>query len=180
MRDRRFVAVHRGGPLGREDHAALALWAANCARRALPLFERENEDARPRQALVVARAWARGSVRTGVAMKASLAAHAAARGAADAASTAAARAAGHAAATAHCADHCMGALLYALKAFAAAERPAGSLLRAELAKVPPHLRDQVAEGVWARLGRGFAARMRDHPCITDNLKKMLPRCRSCD
>ena len=31
MRDRRFVAVHRGGPLDRERHRLLAVWAAECA-----------------------------------------------------------------------------------------------------------------------------------------------------
>lgn len=157
MRDRRFVAAHRGGPLVRADHAALALWAAACAQRVLPLFGEATDDPRPREAIEIARAWARGGVRTGVAMKASLAAHAAARGVTDRAAVAAARAAGHAVATAHCADHCMGALLYEVKAFAAAGKKTEPELRRQLRKVPVHLRAQVMEGVLARLGKGLRA-----------------------
>src|SRR5687767_91463 len=116
MRDRRFIAVHRGGLLQRTDHAFLARWAADCAERVLQLFTVHCDDARPQRALETGRAWADGEVRTGAAMKSAVAAHAAARQTAHKAAVAAARAAGHAAATAHAADHCMGALLYALKA----------------------------------------------------------------
>src|SRR5690348_4878769 len=105
MRDRRFVAAHRGGPLGIAHHRLLAVWAADCAERVLPLFEESSPDDRPRRAVEMARAWARGEVPVGAAQKAAVAAHAAARGAARAAATAAARAAGHAVATAHMADH---------------------------------------------------------------------------
>ena len=161
-RDRRFVAIHRGGPLARESHAALARWAADCAGRVLPMFARHSEDRRPAKALEVLRAWAAGDVTTGTAMKASLAAHAAARKASDPAAVAAARAAGQAAGTAHCADHCIGALLYALKAMAAAGRDIEIEFRRRIAKVPAHLREQVAEGIVARLGklqiRGVEAR----------------------
>lgn len=152
-RDRRFVAVHRGGPLDRQSHAALARWAADCAARVLPAFARHSPDPRPAKALEVLRAWAAGEVKTGVAMKASLAAHAAARKATDPAAVAAARAAGQAAGTAHCADHCMGALLYALKALAAEGRNAGSEFRRRIAKLPLHLREQVKHGVLARSGK---------------------------
>lgn len=152
-RDRRFVAVHRGGPLDRVSHAALARWAADCAVRVLPIFVRHSTDRRPAKALEVLRAWAEGEVKTGVAMKASLAAHAAARKATNPAAIAAARAAGQAAGTAHCADHCMGALLYALKALAADGRNTGGEFRRRIGKLPPHLREQVEEGVVARLGK---------------------------
>ena len=151
-RDRRFVAVHRGGPLDRASHAALARWAADCAERVLPLFARHSTDRRPAKALEVLRSWAAGEVTTGAAMKASLGAHAAARKATNPAAIAAARAAGQAAGTAHCADHSMGALLYALKALAAYGRNAGSEFRQRIAKVPGHLREQVEQGVVARLG----------------------------
>lgn len=152
-RDRRFVAVHRGGPLDREGHAALARWAADCAEGVLPMFARHSTDRRPAKALEVLRAWAEGDVKTGAAMKASLAAHAAARKATTPTAIAAARAAGQAAGTAHCADHCMGALLYALKALAADGRNAGSEFRRRIAKLPSHLREQVEVGVVARLGK---------------------------
>jgi hypothetical protein len=151
MRDRRFVAVHRGGPLERPDHALLARWAADCAARVLPLFACCSADPRPQRALEVARAWAEGTVATGVAMKASLAAHAAARQVADQVAIAVARAAGHAVATAHFADHSMGALLYALKALAASGGDPAAELEMQLARLPDHLREPVASGVRARL-----------------------------
>src|SRR5512135_2106016 len=91
MRDRRFVAEHRGGPLAHDSHVLLARWAADCAERVLHLFARCSDDLRPRQALDIARAWAGGEVKTGKAMKASLAAHAAARQVNEKAAIAAAR-----------------------------------------------------------------------------------------
>jgi hypothetical protein len=153
MRDRRFVAAHRGGPLDRAGHAFLARWAADCADVVLPLFERETADPRPREALATARAWAEGAVRTGVAMKAAVAAHAAAREASDPAAVAAARAAGHAVATAHAADHSMGALLYALKALALTGGAVDAERRRRLDQLPSMLREPVTAGVAARLAR---------------------------
>ncbi len=151
MRDRRFVAVHRGGPLERVDHALLARWAADCAERVLHLFTRHRDDTRPQEALAVARAWANGQVKTGVAMKASLAAHAAARLADDKAAVAAARAAGQAVATAHFADHSMGALLYALKALEASGAASEPELTLQLSKLPVHLLPAVSAGIEVRL-----------------------------
>lgn len=153
MRDRRFIAAHRGGPLDRDSHIFLARWAADCAERVLPLFAQHYDDRRPQRALDVARAWAAGEVRTGAAMKASLAAHAAARQAKDKAAIAAARAAGQAVATAHAADHSMGALLYALKALEASGAPSEPELELQLRKLPPHLLERVSSGVDTRLHR---------------------------
>lgn len=153
MRDRRFVAVHRGGPLDRESHAFLARWAAGCAKRVLPLFAQYSNDVRPKQALKMGRAWADGKIKTGVAMKASVAAHAAARRVKNKAAIAAARAAGQAVATAHFADHCMGALLYAVKALKEAGCCPDSELEFQLAKLPKHLRELVSSGVNIRLNR---------------------------
>ena len=79
MRDRRFVAAHRGGPLALAEHRLLAAWAAECAEHLLPIFERYSADDRPRQAITIGRAWVRGEVKTGVAQRAAVAAHAAAR-----------------------------------------------------------------------------------------------------
>ncbi len=151
MRDRRFVAAHRGGPLDREDHALLARWAADCAERVLPLFARTSDDSRPKRAIEVGRAWAKGEVRTGAAMKTSVAAHAAARQVADKAAIAAARAAGQAVASAHFADHSMGALLYALKAMDVAVLPWKAEMKLRLARLPVRLRRIVAAGVKLRL-----------------------------
>jgi hypothetical protein len=50
----------------REDHGALALWAADSAEHVLPYFENQNpQDDRPRDAVEAARAWARGEIRVG-------------------------------------------------------------------------------------------------------------------
>ncbi len=153
MRDRRFVAEHRGGQLNEQDHATLALWAADSAERVLYFFANETDDDRPAKAISVARAWANGDLKTGVAMKAAVAAHAAARQATSKAAIAAARAAGHAVATAHAADHSMGALLYALKAMEAAGVVSDRELRLQLQKLPDHLVDQVEEGMAWRIGK---------------------------
>lgn len=144
MRDRRFVAEHRGGVLTRESHVFLARWAVDCAEVVIGHFEVQSVDERPREALRTGRRWADGEVRTGVAMKAAVAAHAAARSVSDPAAVAAARAAGHAVATAHCADHCVGALLYVMKALKAAGMDARLEFERRIERLPETLRDQVA------------------------------------
>ncbi len=121
MRDNRFKAVHRGGPLDLRRHRLLATWAADCAEHVLPLFgEQYPQDDRPRRAIETARAWARGQVTVGKARAAGLEAHAAARNAANDAARAAARAAGQAVGTAHMADHAPHAAAYAIQAVQAA------------------------------------------------------------
>ena len=150
MRDKRFIAAHRGGPLSREDHVLLVRWAADCAERVLHLFTQSSDDVRPPAALKLARKWADGEVKTGAAMRASVAAHAAARGVGGKAAVAAARAAGHAVATAHFADHCMGALLYAMKALETSGVSVDSEFRLQISKLPPRLREPVSEGVLLR------------------------------
>lgn len=151
MRDQRFVAAHRGGPLDRESHVFLARWAADCAERVLPYFSRCSNDPRPQLALAVGRSWASGEVQTGAAIKASVAAHAAAREVADVAAVAAARAAAQAVATAHFADHSMGALIYSMKALEASGVPSEAEFQQQIANLPEHLRDQVASGVSLRV-----------------------------
>lgn len=148
MRDTRFIAAHRGGPLSRERHRQLAAWAADCAERVAGYFESTTDDDRPRRAIDAARAWSRDEVRVGFCQKAAVAAHAAARGAADPRAIAAARAAGHAAATAHAADHSLGTVLYALKATDPARRDAE--LEWQLARLPAPLRGLVSSALEAR------------------------------
>jgi thymidine phosphorylase len=119
-RDPRFVTIRRGGTLTDSDHHLLALWAATCAEHVLHLFEwAQPGDARPRQAIEQARAWARGEVTMtqaraagGHAMGAARDLHGAARHAA--------YAAGQAAVVAHVAAHELGAAAYAIKAARAA------------------------------------------------------------
>ncbi len=120
MRDKRFIAVHRGGSLNRERHRQLAIWAADCAERVLAIFAACSADDRPDRAIEAARAWASGGISVGEARNAALEAHHAAGGTVEAAAIAAARAAGHAGATPHMADHSLGAAEYALKSVKAA------------------------------------------------------------
>src|SRR5712691_8704587 len=62
-RDPRFVTIRRGGTLTDSDHHLLALWAASCAEHVLDLFESARpEDPRPRRAIELGRAWARGEI----------------------------------------------------------------------------------------------------------------------
>jgi hypothetical protein len=156
MRDRRFVAKHRGGSLELKHHQLLVLWAADCAERVFLRFEAVQVDDRPRQAIAVARLWARGEVPTGAAQKASVAAHAAARSLSNPVAVAVARAAGHAAATAHMADHCIGAAGYALKAIEASQGASDAELAWQDAQVPEILQ------VWIvpAMHRRFPARFR--------------------
>ena len=115
MRDNRFIAEHRGGPLRKEQQKQLINWACTCAGHVLPLSGKK-PDERLINALFIAREWEKGKASVGDAMKASLNAHAVARESSDPVAIAAARAVGHAVATAHMADHSLGAALYALKA----------------------------------------------------------------
>jgi hypothetical protein len=121
MRDKRFVAVHRGGPLKKEQHCQLIRWANACAEHVLRLFG-ENIDERLINALRVAKAWEIGLVSVGDARKASLGAIAVVNEASNPVAIAVARAVGHAVATAHMADHSLGAAEYALKAIKAADK----------------------------------------------------------
>lgn len=143
MRDRHFIAVHRGGPLSMEHHRLLAAWAADCAQRVRKFCGDPRVDA----AIETARAWARGEVKTGVAQKAAVAAHAAAREAANPAACAAARAAGHAAATAHMAEHSLGAVLYAIKALRAAGKPLEKEKAWQVNRLPVEVREIVADAL---------------------------------
>lgn len=120
IRDLRLVTIRRGGTLTDAHHKLLALWAADCAEHVLHLFEDGRpEDSRPRRAIELARAWARGDITMSQAREAAFEAHRAARDAQGAAREAA-RATGHAVAVAHMADHELGASAYAIRATMAA------------------------------------------------------------
>lgn len=142
MRDKRFVAEHRGGPLKKEQHYQLMKWACACSEHVMHLLG-ENTDERLKNALVTAREWARGNASTGDAMKASAAAHAAARESRDPAATAVARSVGHAVATAHMADHSLGAALYALKAVKIAGKSTGAERQWQQEQLPQEIKDLV-------------------------------------
>jgi len=115
MRDKRFVAVHRGGPLAKDRHHQLIRWARECSEHVVSLID-ENIDKRLINALYVAKEWEKDKVTVGEARKASLGAIAVANESSNPIIIAVARSIGHAVATAHMADHSIGAAEYALKA----------------------------------------------------------------
>ena len=89
-------------PLSMESLRMLGSWAADCAERALPLFEALTEsNSRPRAAIAGIREFAGGGKRTAVLRSLALAAFSAARESGDPAAAAAARAAGLAASSAY-------------------------------------------------------------------------------
>lgn len=120
VRDPRFITARRGGSLQDGDHHLLAIWAADCAEHVLHHFQQARPgDDRPRQAIDMGRAWARGEVTWSEARTAAGHANAAARDLRGAARYAA-YAAGQAAAVGHVAAHELGAAAYAVRAARAA------------------------------------------------------------
>ncbi len=151
IRDPRFITVRRGGTLQDDDHRLLALWAADCAEHVLPLFEQaQPKDDRPRRAIDLGRAWARGAIAWAEARAAAGHANAAARDLGGAARHAA-YAAGQAAAVGHVAAHELGAAAYAIRAARAAapedDREAAGRLecRWQRAQLPHQIRDLVLD-----------------------------------
>ena len=120
IRDRRFITLRRGGTLQDSDHHLLAVWAADCAEHVLHHFERARpKDDRPRRAIDLGRAWARGEITWAEARTAAGHANAAARDLTGAPRHAA-YAAGQSAAVGHVAAHELGAAAYAIRAARAA------------------------------------------------------------
>ena len=120
IRDPRFVTERRGGTLRDDDHRLLAIWAADCAEHVLHHFEKARpKDERPRRAIDLGRAWARGEIPWAEARSAAGHANAAARDLRGAPRHAA-YAAGQAAAVGHVAAHELGAAAYAVRAARAA------------------------------------------------------------
>src|ERR1700719_820054 len=114
--DPRFITVRRGGLLQGDDHRLLGMWTADCAERVLHYSEQARpKDDRPRRAIDLGRAWARGEITWGEARTAAGHANAAARDLTGAARHAA-YAAGQAAAVGHVAAHELGAAAYAIRA----------------------------------------------------------------
>lgn len=123
QRDPRFITVRRGGTLQDLEHQLLALWAADCAQHVAHFFEElQPHDDRPRRAIELTRAWARGTITMSQSRAAGGHAMAAAR-TLSGAPRYAAFAAGQAAVVAHVAAHELGAAAYAIKAVRAAAPP---------------------------------------------------------
>jgi len=151
IRDPRFITVRRGGSLRDDDHHLLAMWAADCAQHVLHHFEQARpEDDRPRRAINLGRAWARGEITMTQARTAAGHANAAARDLSGAARHAA-HAAGQAAAVGHVAAHELGAAAYAIRAAQAAapqdgREEAGRLeCQWQRAQLPLEIRDLVLD-----------------------------------
>ena len=142
MRDKRFVAEHRGGPLKKEQHYQLIKWACNCAEHVLHLFG-ENIDERLKNALHVAKEWKQGNASVGNARKAAVDAHVVAREASNPTAIAVARSIGQAVATAHMADHSLGAAWYALKAVKNAGKSIDAERKWQDEKLPSEIKDIV-------------------------------------
>lgn len=144
MRDKRFVAQHRGGPLTKQQHQLLMSWAIRCAEHVLPYFG-QAMDPRLLDALAVGKAWVKGEATVGDARKAAVACHKVARETTDLATVAVARSVGHAVATVHMADHSLGSAMYGLKAVAAV----GGSVEAEQLWQDAHLPLEVKELVFS-------------------------------
>ncbi|MCB9759460.1 MAG: hypothetical protein H6739_06440 [Alphaproteobacteria bacterium] len=149
-RDPRLTTLRRGGTLTDADHHLLALWAADCAAHVLHHFEAARPgDDRPRNAIALARAWARGELTMKQARAAAFA-HKASREVSGAAKFAA-LSAGQAVAVAHVAAHDLGAAAYAIRAARAAapegeQDEAGRLECAwQRAQLPPGVRALVLD-----------------------------------
>lgn len=144
MRDRRFVALHRGGFLSREQHQELMVWACNCVEHVGyligPVAEKPIMDA-----LAVGRAWVNGRTSVGDARKSAVDLLALAREMTDPVQIALVRAAGHAVATAHMADHSMGGALYALKAVNCARKSMAEERIWQELQLPLEIKDFVLE-----------------------------------
>ncbi len=99
------------------DRRIVAVWAADCAERVLPLFEEEApDDDRARDAIARTRAFARGELTAAGEIRRRFVAGRAAASACTAAGVAAARAAAQAAGVAHMGAHALGAAAYAATA----------------------------------------------------------------
>jgi hypothetical protein len=151
IRDPRFITVRRGGTLQDEDHRLLAMWAADCAEHVLTHFEQARPgDDRPRRAIDLGRAWARGEITWWEARAAGGHANAAARDLRGAARHAA-YAAGQAAAGGHVAAPELGAAAYAVRAARAAapegegEMAGSAECRWQRAQLPHEIRDLVLD-----------------------------------
>jgi hypothetical protein len=138
MRDKRFIAEHRGGPLKKEQHRQLIIWACGCSENVLSLFAGKPDD-RLANALSVAKEWATGKATVGEARKASLDAIAVAHENSNPVLVAVARSVGHAVATAHMADHSLGAALYALKAVSIAGKSTDAERKWQNEQLPPEI-----------------------------------------
>ncbi|WP_192576660.1 putative immunity protein [Microbacterium algeriense] len=139
------------------ERRIVAVWAADCAARVLPVFEAEApDDGRARDAIDRARAFARGDLTAAEEIRRRFVAGRAARNATSPAGVAAARSAAQAAGVAHMGAHALGAAAYAAKAV-------------ELAHPhDPRARGDEVEWQLAALSPDAAAALRTLPPVGDD------------
>ena len=103
-----------------QKHRTLVMWALECGKGILPIFETKYpDDKRPREALRAARLWAHGDIKMPIAKKAAHASHNAATEVIDESPSAgaAARAMGHIVGAVHVETHAIGVACYGITAF---------------------------------------------------------------
>ena len=142
MRDKRFVAEHRCGPLKKEQHRQLIKWAYSCVEHVLPLLGEKLDD-RLKNAILIAKEWEKGNATVGDARNAAFGAIALANESSNPISIAIARAAGQAVATAHMSDHALGAAVYALKAVKSAGKSIDAERKWQNEQLPSEIRELV-------------------------------------
>jgi len=120
MRDGRFVAQHRGGPLTKQQHNDLLEWASHCVKHVL-VHVGEHSNPSLQKILDIGEAWKHGKASVGDARNAAFAAIAIANELNDPVKISVTRAVGHVVAVAHMADHSLRAVDYALKALSKAD-----------------------------------------------------------
>jgi hypothetical protein len=146
MRDKRFIAEHRGGPLKKEQHRQIMQWACTCAENALSLLG-EKADDRLHNALIIAKAWIQGNATVGAARNGSAKSIAVANESSNPITVAVARAIGHAVATAHMADHSLGAALYALRAAKLAGKSTDAERKWQNEQLPSEIRELILSSI---------------------------------
>lgn len=100
-----------------QKHRTLVMWALDCAQEPLRNFESKfPKELRPRRALELSEAWAKGEIKMAVAKRAILDAHAVAKEIDDEECISLVHAIGHAGATVHVETHALGLVFYELTA----------------------------------------------------------------
>jgi hypothetical protein len=119
--------------LSEADRRIVAVWAADCAERVLPLFEAEvPTDGRPADAIARARAFGRGELDAAGQIRMRFVAGRAASVATSPAAVAAARSAAQASGVAHMGAHALGAAGYAARAVGLARSGYAGSVEAEV------------------------------------------------
>ena len=142
MRDKRFIAEHRGGLLTKDQHRQLILWACKCVGNVLPLITNK-VDERLMNAIKIAKEWTKDKASVGDARNSSFDSIAVANELTNPIEIAVARSVGHAVATAHMADHSLRAAEYALKAVKLADKSIDNERKSQDKNLSPDIVDLI-------------------------------------